>query len=103
MAGLSNEQVYGTYLLSEEKSEDMVRELRQALSAFGEDSSEESFNTVFLLDDFAGSGDSLLREEDGEVKGKIARCLKTLRDENESTQLLDLTDLVRLCCVVLVH
>lgn len=90
MAGLSNEQVYGTYLLSEEKSEDMIRELRQALSAFGEDAPEESFNTVFLLDDFAGSGDSLLREEDGKVKGKIARCLKTLRDENSSTQLLDL-------------
>lgn len=92
MAGLSNEQVYGTYLISEEKSKDMVKELRQALSAYGEESPEESFNTVFLLDDFAGSGDSLLREEDGEVKGKIARCLNTLRDENESTQLLDLKE-----------
>ena len=93
MAGLSNEQVYGTYQISEEKSKDMVRELRQALSVFSNDSSKEKFNTVFLLDDFVGSGDSLLREEDGEAKGKIARCLNTLRDENDSTQLLDLSAL----------
>ncbi|MCY4079339.1 MAG: hypothetical protein OXF54_03790 [Caldilineaceae bacterium] len=90
MAGLSNEQVYGTYQLSEEKSKDMVQELRKALSVFSIDSSEERFNTVFLLDDFAGSGDSLLRKEDGKAKGKIVKCLNTLRLENNSTQLLDL-------------
>ena len=90
---LSNEQVYGTYQLSEEKSKDMVRELRQALSIFSNDPSEESFNTVFLLDDFAGSGDSLLREEGGEAKGKIATCLNTLRNVNGRTKLLDLTAL----------
>lgn len=93
MAGLNNEQVYGIYQLSEEKSKDMVRKLRKALSAFNSDSSEERFNTVFLLDDFAGSGDSLLREEGGEAKGKIVRCLNTLQIENESTQLLDLSTL----------
>lgn len=93
MAGLSNEQVYGTYQLSDEKSKDMVRELRQALTAFGYDSSGERFNTVFLLDDFAGSGDSLLREEDGELKGKIMKCLNTLRNDNDATELLDLTTL----------
>ena len=92
MAGLSNEQVYATYQLSEEKSRDMVRELRQDLSVYSYGCTEK-FNTVFLLDDFAGSGDSLLRQENGEVKGKIARCLKTLRDENSTTQLLDLTAL----------
>ncbi len=90
MARLSNEQVYGTYLLSQEKSEDMVRELRQDLSSFERDSSKESFNTVFLLDDFSGSGDSLLRKEGGEAKGKIIRCLRTLREENAVTQLIDL-------------
>ena len=93
MAGLNNEQVYATYQLSEEKSIDMVRELRQAIATLGNDSSKESFNTVFLLDDFAGSGDSLLREENGEVKGKIARCLNTLRSENASTGVLDLAAL----------
>lgn len=93
MAGLSNEQVYGTYQLSEEKSKDMVQELRKALSVFSNDSFEERFNTVFLLDDFAGSGDSLLRNEDGIAKGKIVKCLNTLRNENETTQLLDLSAL----------
>ena len=93
MAGLSNEQVYGTYQLTEEKSKDMIRKLRQDLSAYSNDPCEERFNTVFLLDDFAGSGDSLLREESGKAKGKIARCLNTLRDENISTELIDLTAL----------
>lgn len=89
-AGLSNEQVYATYLLSEEKSQDMVSELREALAVFGEGSSGERFNTLFLLDDFAGSGDSLLREEGGAIRGKVAKCVNTLRKENASTELLDL-------------
>ena len=93
MAGLSNEQVYGTYQPSVEKSKDMVQELRKDLSTFSDGSSEERFNTVFLLDDFAGSGDSLIRDEGGEAKGKIAKCLNTLRQENDATQLLDLSTL----------
>ena len=92
-AALSNEQVYGTYQLSQEKSIDMVHELREALSAFENDSSEERFNTVFLLDDFAGSGDSLLKEEHGEAKGKVARCFDALLKENYISQLLDLSTL----------
>lgn len=88
MAGLSNEQVYGTYLLSQEKSVDMATELRKALSVGGYDASKESFDVVFLLDDFAGSGDSLLRLENGDMKGRIVRCLENLFENAETTQLI---------------
>ena len=91
MAGLSNEQVHATYQLSDEKAQDMVRELRSDLHSFGTDCAEECFNSLFLLDDFSGSGDSLLTK-DGK-KGKILRCIRTLVDNNEATQLLDLSTL----------
>ena len=99
MAGLSNEQVYATYQLSDEKARDMVRELRSDFTKSGYDSFEPRFDTLFLLDDFAGSGDSLLREENGEVKGKLVRCITTLVNRNEYTQLLDLSSLS--VCLVL--
>lgn len=84
VAGLSNEQVYATYQLSDEKAQDMLEELRIELA-----SPEVSFDTLFLIDDFSGSGDSLLREEEGEVKGKIESCLSTLLEKNCTTHLLD--------------
>ena len=47
MANLSNEQINGTYQLSEEKSEDMSQELSQELKELG--STEQGFNSLFLL------------------------------------------------------
>lgn len=91
MASLSNEQVYGTYQLSEEKAEDMEQELSRDLNDLG--STARGFSSLFLLDDFAGSGDSLLREENGMLKGKAAMCLETLIQMNEKTRLLDLNSL----------
>ena len=91
IAGLSNEQVYATYQLSDEKAADMVKELNQDLTLhFHDHQSKDSFNNLFLLDDFAGSGRSLLREEDGEIKGKLIKCLRTLVASNSRTNLLDL-------------
>ena len=88
VADLSNEQVYATYQLSDEKALDMVEELKKDLA-----SPKESFNTLFLIDDFSGSGDSLLREEEGKAKGKLVKCLSTLLEKNCETQLLDLRSL----------
>ena len=64
VADLSNEQVHATYHLSDGKAKDMVKELRKDLA-----SPEESFTTLFLIDDFSGSGDSLLREGRRQNKG----------------------------------
>lgn len=33
---------------------------------------------MFLLNDFSGSSDTLLREEEGQVKGKIARAMESI-------------------------
>ena len=91
MASLSNEQVHGTYQISDEKAEDMQRELSQNLKDL--DSPENGFNSLFLMDDFAGSGDSLVRMEKGALKGKVVKCIQTLIDANENTRLLDLNSL----------
>ena len=94
IAGLSNEQVYATYQLSNEKATDMVNELKQDLRLhLPESQSKDSFNNLFLLDDFAGSGHSLLREEAGEIKGKLTKCLRTLVASNSGTNLLELDTL----------
>ena len=91
MANLSNEQVHGTYQISGDKAEDMKQELSQDLSHLG--SSNLGFNSLFLMDDFAGSGDSLLRVEKGKLEGKVIKCIRTLIDANKSTRLLDLNSL----------
>lgn len=87
MAGLNNEQVHGTYELPPDKSEDMLEELRKDEVNSG---SHPCFQTLFLLDDFSGSGDSLLRLEEGSLKGKMAKCLKTMLEANSRTPLLDI-------------
>ena len=94
MAGLNNEQVYATYQISLDKGIEMVEELRNDLTQLDpRSSSKDGFNTLVLLDDFSGSGDSLLRQEDGIFKGKIVKCLKTLKDINEKAELLEMDSL----------
>ncbi len=54
---ISNEQVLPHYETSPEKVKDLLRELRTALR-----DDQASFRCLFLLDDFCGSGRTLLRE-----------------------------------------
>ena len=94
MAGLNNEQVYATYQISLDKGKEMVEELRDDLTQLDPGSSPKNgFNTLVLLDDFSGSGDSLLREEDGIFKGKIVKCLNALKVINDDAELLELDSL----------
>lgn len=94
MAGLNNEQVYATYQISLDKGREMVEELRADLAQLDpEDSPKDGFNTLVLLDDFSGSGDSLLREEYGIVKGKIVKCLSALKAINDDAELLEMDSL----------
>jgi len=83
VSGLNNEQVYVEYRIDEKTAEDVSTKLRQdiqALTGSPEVASEASFEIVFLLNDFSGSSDTLLRQEDGEVKGKIARAMNSILD-----------------------
>jgi hypothetical protein len=54
---INNEQVLAVYYVGDEKVRDVRRDLRNALG-----DSEAKFECLFLLDDFFGSGRTLLRE-----------------------------------------
>lgn len=75
---LSNEQFVGVTQADDEKWDDLLKDLRKDLS---DDSAKFSF--VYLIDDFTGSGNSLLRpheEKEGEWKGKLIRFWKSIRE-----------------------
>lgn len=81
MSSLNNEQVHATYQVTAEKAADMLRELRTDFEVRGRAVEEPvTFKTLFLMNDFAGSGDSLLRDENGQFEGKLPRCLETLKN-----------------------
>lgn len=69
---VSNEQVVAFSEISNDKWEELVEELAKTLKSRGASS---QFEVVCLIDDFAGSGSSLLRwsEEKGRWVGKLAK------------------------------
>ncbi len=77
---IGNEQIWQAYELSEEKARDMVGELSEALKTRGLTASSARFNLIWLLDDFAGSGNSYIRydAEAKEYKGKIKKIYERL-------------------------
>ena len=68
---LSTEQVYATYEVSEPRLEEMRSQLLKEQEQEDDDSSR--FELVFLIDDFAGSGKTILREQDGAYQGRLKR------------------------------
>ena len=71
-AGLSNEQFAMTYEISESRAMKMVDKLQADLSEEGAE-----FNHIFLVDDFAGSGRTILRrEEGGRIDGRLVRFVQ---------------------------
>lgn len=65
---ISNEQVVTAPRINKPKWDDMLGNLREDLG-----SAEERFSFVFLIDDFTGSGMTLLRKEEEKWKGKLPR------------------------------
>lgn len=76
-AGLiSNEQVVTAPRFNEEKWDDLLSDLRTDVN-----DSEARFSFVFLIDDFVGSGMTLLRKkDDGSWTGKLARFWDDMKD-----------------------
>lgn len=72
---ISNEQVVAFSEISEEKWADLIEELRKDLVEHKHEA-DAQFERVCLVDDFSGSGSSLLRFEDAKWKGKIAKFYK---------------------------
>jgi hypothetical protein len=69
---LTNEQVSVSYELSSEKWERMHEELEKWLIK-NNIKPEATFENIFLIDDFSGSGNSILRYEDNKYKGKLEK------------------------------
>ncbi|MFN7981120.1 MAG: hypothetical protein U0Q11_04630 [Vicinamibacterales bacterium] len=76
---LDNEQVHAAYEISDEKLADMGRELVKALAAAHEPD-PATFRFLFLLDDFAGTGTTMLRQKgDGSWTGRLKKVSDRLR------------------------
>ena len=75
-AGLSNEQFGMTYELNQTRANTMLCELRKRLSDDQPGNSPSYFEYVFLVDDFAGSGRTIIRrEEGGKPNGRLFRFI----------------------------
>lgn len=82
-SALSNEQVHIDYRIEDRAAEDLGIKLRQdiqALTNSSEGASEAAFEMVFLLNDFSGSGDTLLRKENGKPMGKLVRAMDSIAE-----------------------
>jgi len=87
---ISHEQVLTNYEIADERAKGVISELKRSLSgysdAFGAHAGSinvdsATFQHIFLMDDFSGSGLSFLREsEDKTIKGKIAKFCNDMRN-----------------------
>jgi hypothetical protein len=82
---ISNEQIWQAYELGEAKSGDMLGELRKSLAdaykgaaSMPSSISTERFSLVWLIDDFSGSGNTYIRVQGSEFKGKIKKIYDTV-------------------------
>ena len=77
---LGNEQFVSSTEVNTEKWRDLLGHLRRELN-----DPKARFRLVYLIDDFAGTGTSLLRfdEENAEWKGKLVRFKKSTESANE--------------------
>ena len=74
---ISNEQVTLSYEMSNNKWEDLHKELAKRT---GDNAAQ--FEVLFLLDDFTGSGKSLLRQKDGgKWTGKLKRFSESFNEQ----------------------
>lgn len=76
---ISNEQVLTAPRVNRQKWDDMLDELHENL-----ESKDERFSFVFLIDDFTGSGTTLLRKENEKWKGKLQRFWEDVSDLRET-------------------
>jgi len=73
---LNNEQVSVSHELSEEKWKRMKEELEEWMQGNNFKNQPSSFENIFLIEDFSGSGNSILRLENGQYKGKLVKFVK---------------------------
>ena len=76
---VKNDQVLLMTEISLEKWEDLRASLRRDLK-----DPEAKFQFIFLLDDFAGTGSTFIRQKDGHWKGRLVRFWESLPDEHNA-------------------
>jgi hypothetical protein len=77
---LNNEQVSVNYELSDEKCSALKKDLTQWL-ATKNDNAQAKFVNLFLVDDFSGSGTSILRFDGEALKGKLPKIKQLCESE----------------------
>lgn len=85
---ISNEQVVVTVEPSEDKCKELLKSLREECG-----DPTAAFRRIVLVDDFTASGTSLIRQESGKWKGKLAKFLRAINK----------LELVNGQCELLVH
>lgn len=73
---VSHEQVVTAIQIDNDKWDDLRKNLREDLGDPG-----ARFAFVFLVDDFMGTGTTLIRERDGKWKGKLKRFWNSVKDK----------------------
>ena len=84
---LNNEQVSVSYELSPEKWQRMHENLEKWLHE-NHNCSEAKFENIFLIDDFSGSGNSILRVKDDTFKGKLPQFAKDALGDHDNLKTL---------------
>ena len=80
---LKHEQIYPTYLITEDKARELSKELNRDIGNLTGKPANEKYELIFLIDDFTASGTSYIREECGCHAGKIAKFLKQVISDDE--------------------
>lgn len=76
---VSNEQVLLALEISVEKWQQVLKDLRDDLK-----DPEAKFQMVFLIDDFAGTGSTLIRFEKNQWKGRLEKLWGNIKDKLET-------------------
>jgi len=105
---LTHEQIYLTYELSDQRVVKMKSELIEDLTNMGvtikQDSNEDKFKTLFLMDDFSASGTSYLKvNSKDELKGKIAGLYENLFGPNAASEIGSTFDLPNLKIFIILY
>lgn len=97
---VDNEQVHAAYEISDEKLGEMRGELTRALASAPQ-GTPSTFRFLFLLDDFAGTGTTMLRQTpDGSWTGRLKKVSDRLRNAGQ-LQMFDRSSLdVHVCLYV---
>ena len=96
---LDHEQVYPTYQISNEKTDEFLDELNKKLKEKEIDECEKhKFKIVFLIDDFSASGRSFIRYENKKFKGKIKKFYDPIVNSEHPSKLFEKSLII---CVVL--